>query len=163
MEIYSGFGCWFVCFFLLEKRVAGLLEYTPPVILLGQAPESHLKLESVVLAISCHGSARALFLLPFVSKTPPWPIGPVSVVDVRPSDLITLVGAMKCHVAHMYWKFSQIFVKTLSPVVGKFTQDVCDGQVLDFWLCCSSATWVRAPQTTQLEAAYREISSRLQD
>jgi hypothetical protein len=56
MEIYSGFGYWFVCFFT-RKRVPGLLEYTPESILLGQAPESHLKPESVVLAISCHGPA----------------------------------------------------------------------------------------------------------
>ena len=98
MEIYSGFGCWFVCFFLLQKRVTGWLEYTPLAILLGQAPESHLKPESVMLAISCHGSARALFLVPFVSKTTPWTS---SVVDVQPGDLITLVGAMKCHIAHV--------------------------------------------------------------
>jgi len=32
--------------------------------------------------------------------------------------------------AYMYWKFRHIFVKMLSPVVGKFIQDVCDGQVL---------------------------------
>jgi hypothetical protein len=62
------------------------------------------------------------------------------------------------YIAHMYWKFSQIFVKklkTLSPVVGKCIQDVCDGQVL-VAAVQRLIEFVRAPPTTQLEAAYRE-------
>jgi hypothetical protein len=71
------------------------------------------------------------------TKSPPWNV--VWSLDqlcgwcATESDLITLVvGAMKCHIAHMYWRFSQIFVKkdAQSPLQRRETLPVANGLLL---------------------------------